>query len=306
MKKLAVFFFVFCAESAFGSINSSEAIDVGGIKQWITLQGPSQQAPVLLFLHGGPGNSVLGYANKFTDQLVKHFLVVHWDQRESGKTAKLNTSNVPLTVERMEADAVDVIRYLSTRFSQSKIYLMGHSWGGFMALRVAAYHPELLTACFTISPMVHQVESERLALDWMLAQASRSGNEQARKELGGIKIPFENTDQLYSHRKWLSEFRGEKFPSKSFVNTWGQKWFSLFNQASQIDFFSGAGDIKCPVYFFLGANDYQTNSKLTESYYQQLNCEGKKLYWFANSSHNPHLTEPAKFQATTISILNQN
>lgn len=306
---IRIFFFLvfsFYAAVTFASVNGGEAVEIGGIKQWVTFQGPSQSAPVLLFLHGGPGNSVLAYSGKFTNQLTKHFLVVHWDQRESGKTANLNSSQVPLTVERMEADAVELVRYLRQRFSQNKIYLMGHSWGGFLALAVAARHAELLTACFAISPMVHQVESERLALQWMLAEADRTNAVQAKKELGEVEVPFQNTDQLYFHRKWLNAFRGEKSPSKTFVNIWGKKWFGLFSQASQVNYFSVAPEINCPVYFFLGANDYQTNSKLTESYYQQLICEGKKLYWFADSAHNPHLTETAKFQNTTINILNQN
>jgi predicted alpha/beta-fold hydrolase len=111
-------------------INSSEAITIGGIQQWISIKGTNNSHPVLLFLHGGPGNSAMSYAEKFTSELQKYFVVVQWDQRESGKTAKLNTSNKSLSVSLMEEDAVEIITYLQNRFSQDKIYLMGHSWGG--------------------------------------------------------------------------------------------------------------------------------------------------------------------------------
>ena len=141
----------------------SQAVEIGGIKQWINIKGTNGSNPVLLFLHGGPGNSAMSYAERFTNELQKHFVVVQWDQRESGRTAKLNTSDKPLTVAVMEEDAVDMINYLRTRFSQDKIYLMGHSWGGFLGLTVAANHPELLKAFMAISPMVYQVESERLS-----------------------------------------------------------------------------------------------------------------------------------------------
>ena len=61
----------------FGSsrINSSEAVEVGGIKQWISIKGTDTKKPVLLFLHGGPGNSAMSYAHKFTSELQKHFVI---------------------------------------------------------------------------------------------------------------------------------------------------------------------------------------------------------------------------------------
>jgi pimeloyl-ACP methyl ester carboxylesterase len=114
------------------SINIQEGVVIGGIRQWVSIKGINASDPVLLFLHGGPGNSVMGYGDKFTHELQKHFVVVLWDQRDSGKTAKLNAAPDTLTVDLMERDAVDVINYLRSRFSKSRIYLMGHSWGGFL------------------------------------------------------------------------------------------------------------------------------------------------------------------------------
>ncbi len=113
-------------------IDTAAAVDIGGIKQWISIKGTNNGNPVLLFLHGGPGNSAMGYAAKFSGELQKYFVVVHWDQRESGKTAELNASDKPLSVALVENDAIEVINYLRRRFSQDKIYVMGNSWGGFL------------------------------------------------------------------------------------------------------------------------------------------------------------------------------
>ena len=277
-------------------INSSEAIKIGGIKQLISVKGTNTSNPVLLFLHGGPGNSVMGYAEKFTSELQKHFLVVQWDQRETGKTAELNTANTLLTVSLMESDAIEVIHYLRKRFSQDKIYLMGHSWGGFLGLTIAANHPELLKGYFAISPMVHQVESERLSLQWMISKAKDEQNQRALEELAKVSTPFQNGEQLYYHRSWLARMTGNKPPLKSFVEVWSKKWLSLFNEASQIDFFLVAPELKCPVYFFVGRKDYQTYFKLTEDYYNMLKADKKRLFWFTDSGHNLNLTEPKKLQ----------
>ena len=278
-------------------------MEIGGLKQWIDIQGTNDQSPVLLFLHGGPGNSALRYADRFTHELQKHFLVVQWDQRESGRTAKLNASQQQLTVDLMVSDALAMIHYLCTRFSKEKIYLMGHSWGGFLGLSVALLHPELLEACFAVSPMVHQVESERLSLEWMKLNASVTKNDKELSELGEIMIPFQNGEQLFYHRKWLAKAMLTTAPAKSFVESWALKWLSLFNEASQVNFFVLAPEIKCPVYFFVGTRDYQTHFKLTEEYYKMLKAEKKDLFWFSNSAHNLNLTEPTKLQEIIISVL---
>ena len=101
-------------------IEEGEAVEIGGIKQWISIKGSDLASPVLLFLHGGPGNSVMGYAETFTSELQKHFVVVQWDQRESGTTAKLNASQKPLSVALMEDDAIAMINYLRGRFHKKK------------------------------------------------------------------------------------------------------------------------------------------------------------------------------------------
>jgi len=292
--------------AAFGKpIHEAQSIKAGNILQWIKIDGNNAQDPVLLFLHGGPGGSVISYANRFTNELQRNFIVVQWDQRETGKTKSLNSSTEPLTVSLFEHDAVEVINYLKNKFHQDKIYLVGHSWGGFLALEVASHHPELLAACFAVSPMIHQVESEKIALDKMKELAEHDNNKIAKDELAKIKIPFENGTQLFYHRKWLIQLIiRQKVPiTQSYVESWSTTWLSLFNEASAVNFFEAAPEIKCPIYFLTGARDFQTNFKLTESYFEKLKAEKKELFWFSNSAHTLNLTESRKFQEVIIATV---
>lgn len=305
MGRAAVFLFILISFSDGVSqpVRWKGAIDINGVPQWLTARGDNAKNPVLLFLHGGPGNSVMSYARRFTGELEKKYVVVHWDQRNSGKTATLSTTAVPVSVELMKSDVVSLIQHLRKQFSCERIYLAGHSWGGFLALITAQEHPEWLSACFAINPMVKQEESERQSLVWMKEEAQRLQNAEALAELNNVKVPFADFEDLYLHRKWLSILQGRAPVSREFVEQWSQQWLALFKEASTMDI-TTATDFRCPVYFFLGRSDRQTVAQITADYYGRVQAEKKGLFWFTKSSHSLNLTEPKKLQDIILSLRN--
>lgn len=294
------------AAFSFPVVAIREAVPIGGIQQWIEIKGANTKRPILLFLHGGPGNSVMKRADIFTRELQKHFLVVQWDQRNAGETHKLNPSPEAITVALMTKDAVEMIQHLTDRFQQEKIFLMGHSWGGFLALQVAREQPQLLHACLAINPMINQLESERLALVWMKEQAAKQKNQLALSQLDQVKVPFENDTQLYFHRHWLNRLGGSATLNRAFVEQWASQWLPLFNEASSVNLFEQTPELACPAYFFIGGRDYQTHHTLATAFVDRLRAEKKELFWFPNSGHSLNLTEPKRLQELVISILNQS
>lgn len=289
-------------QTLFAKIDIQQSVKIGGIQQWIEIKSEKDNNPVLLFLHGGPGNSAMGYAHKFTSELQKHFIVVLWDQRETGKTLRLNRTDQPLSLSLMESDVKEMMDYLCSRFSKQKIYLMGHSWGGFLALRMAARYPEKLAACLAVSPMIDQLASEKLSLEWMRTQAKKSNNQKALEELLNVNVPFENAEQIYRHRYWLAMLTGNRPPGKTFVEQWATKWLPVFNEASAFNFRNNSPSLNCPIYLFIGGNDYQTHFSIAQDYMTLLKAEKKELFWFKNSGHNLNLTEPKRLQEIIVLI----
>jgi pimeloyl-ACP methyl ester carboxylesterase len=285
------------------SIDTSMAVPIGGIQQWVNISTKDTSTPLLLYLGGGPGESNMGARDYFTAKLQERFIVVLWDQRESGKTRELNPSPLPLTVNRYQQDTHELIIYLLRRFHRPKLYLVGFSWGTVLGIKMAQQYPHLLYAYIAVSQLVHQEKSEQLLLQRLKGQAVSTKNQTELNELSLIKIPFETKDQLYYQRKWLFVYIHRPISDadlKKDLDDLPIPLFKLGVAAGKIDFTKEIPAVQCPIYFFSGRNDYQTNHNLTYSYYQHLKAKSKHFYWFEKSAHVITGTEPDLFQKTII------
>ena len=288
------------------TIDTTETLSIGGISQYITLKGADDSNPLLLFLCGGPGNSVIGVADHFTGKLQKEFVVVQWDQREAGKTLQLNASKTPLTVRLMEQDTHDLIDSLLRQFHRKKLYLMAHSWGTVLGFYIAANYPQCLYAYIAISPLINQTRSERMTLDMLKDRAKQTGNKAELDELSRVQVPFSTWEQLYFARKWLFAFSGQPIADsdtaavRAFVKGWADTWLPVWNEAIGQDHFKDLPRVRCPIYFCAGRKDYQTNFSITGEYYEQLRAPKKQLFWFENSGHLIPNTEPDLLQNIII------
>jgi pimeloyl-ACP methyl ester carboxylesterase len=109
---------------------------VGG---WIDGEGP----PVLL-LHGGPGLDYV-YLDDVGAELSAEFQVASYQQRG----LEPSTLEGPFTVAQSIEDAVVVLDGLGW----SRAWVVGHSWGGHLALRLAAERPDRLLGALAVDPI---------------------------------------------------------------------------------------------------------------------------------------------------------
>lgn len=290
--------------SAQHPIDTTDVLSIGGIRQYISIKGKDRSLPLLLFLHGGPGGSVMHYAHKFTHRLQHHFVVIQWDQRHTGKTLALNPSPLPLTLAQFQRDTHQMITVLLAKFGREKLYLVGHSWGTALGFHIARNYPNLLFAYIPIGSMTDQLESERIALEMLKDDAVGHENFEAIAELDKVRIPFENGEQLFFHRKWLlKQSRSRKDLSKAYVVDWARTWLHVFNEASRDNLAKSTPSIGCPLYFFAGRRDYQTNSELAEQYYLSVTAPKKGFFWFERSGHSIPSSEPERLQSIIIETI---
>jgi pimeloyl-ACP methyl ester carboxylesterase len=311
-KFLALFIILLLSDTLFAQSEVKyDTVAVGNIKQVLSYSG-SKNAPLLLFLHGGPGSSRMKQAGLFTNELQKHFLVVQWDQRDAGRTLALNKSSVPITVKLMEDDTYELIKLLLKKFNQKKLYLVGESWGTVLGFKMAEKHPELLNAYMAFSPVVNQIKSEQIVLGKLKLDAKEKGNIKAQEELNRVKIPFENYKQIYYSRKWMFSYDGHPFADKDttalkdYMEDWSKTWMPTWNQAISQNLFTQLPQINCPVYFFLGKKDLQTNFGISKEYFEVLKAPVKDVFVFENAGHSVLTEEAEQVQKIIINdILNK-
>jgi len=100
--------------------------------------------PPVLLLHGGPG---LGfeYLRDLADELAEENDVAWYQQRGLAPSA----TEGPYTVATDVRDAARVLDALGWE----KAYVVGHSWGGHLALHVAAALPERVLGVLAVDPL---------------------------------------------------------------------------------------------------------------------------------------------------------
>jgi pimeloyl-ACP methyl ester carboxylesterase len=103
-----------------------------GVSMPIYVFGNMASNKILFIIHGGPGDFSLGYRNDHVANTVeKEFAIVYWDQRfAGGSQGNSGSSDIAL----FKSDLKKVVQLVKLRYGNDKqLYVMGHSWGGFLA-----------------------------------------------------------------------------------------------------------------------------------------------------------------------------
>ena len=114
------------------------AVTGGTITAWPTGTG----SPVLV-LHGGPGLS--DYTEPLAAELEDAFRVIRYQQRGLAPS----TTSGPFEVDQHVADAIAVLDAAGAE----RAYVVGHSWGGHLAMHLAVRHPDRVLGLVVVDPL---------------------------------------------------------------------------------------------------------------------------------------------------------
>ena len=303
-------------------VEELKEVEIGGIKQWISVRGRDRRNPILLFVHGGPGSTEMPVSWFYQSPLEDYFTVVQWDQRGSGKTARSSepADVVPtITVERMVADGEELVAHLRDAYDKEKLFVLGHSWGTVIGLEIARRHPGWLHAYIGMGQFVYAQGNERVGYEFALNEAKARNDDQAISELEAI-APYPKPDgsldvrEILTQRKWVIAYGGLTWGRDNFRydenlrllspdyadsdilagQNVGTVLVQLLPQLTVLDFW----DVKrlhCPIFLFSGRYDYQTPSQVSADWFKTLEAPEKKIFWFEHSAHMMQMEQPGKF-----------
>jgi proline iminopeptidase len=138
------------------------------------------EGPPAVLLHGGPGMSA-SYLDPLVPLLTGMFSPILYQQRGLLPT----TMGAPFTVEANVADAAAVI----DGAAGGRAWIVGHSWGGHLALHLLVSSPERIAGAIIVDPLGAHLEvmeefGERLVAPLTEEQRSRVGEIEAKEEAG--------------------------------------------------------------------------------------------------------------------------
>src|SRR5579871_6008615 len=187
-------------------IEESRFVTIGGIEQWISIRGADTRNPVLLILHGGPGDTQSPFT-KTCEPLEQDFVVVQWDQRGAGKTRAHARQAGNISLELLVSDGIDLAQYLRDYLHSKSVVLVGHSWGSFLGVQIVKRRPDLFRAFVGTGQVVSTAEMIDYQYRYALERARQTNNDAAVTELEALGRPASgDLNQYLKLRRWLNLF----------------------------------------------------------------------------------------------------
>lgn len=305
-----------------GSIAEMHRMKLGGVEQSVTIRGRSANAPILIWLHGGPGQDETGLWRRFNASLEDHFLVVYWTQRGTGRSYSNDIPASSMTIAQFVSDLNELVGYMQTRFGAQKVVLAGHSWGSSIAVAYAQTHPHKVSVFVGISQVVNATEGEKRSWHFTVEEAKRRGDDAAYKELLALGEPPYPTESILVQRGWLEKFGAGSFRKPTSLVTLMWQSFgasevtvldgvhylqgadfsleSLAAENAQVDWWNKARSFAMPVVIATGRFDRNTDADLQKEWFDRIEAPAKEHFWFEESAHSPLFEEPDKFNSMMI------
>lgn len=286
-------------------------VSIGGIEQWVTIRGDDRSNPIILVLHGGPGNPLSPVSEALFASWEDDFTVVQWDQRGAGRTFSRNGAEATgeLSVERMAQDGVELAQYLRDHLHQPKIVLFGTSWGTVLGAHMAHARPDLFYAYVGHSQVVAWDANLSATYERLLGLARAAGDQPSIDTLTEIGPPpwtsartwprFRRVYTAYQRPiiaappvqyvvdpAYASEEEQAQYAAAedfSFEQLWGM---TLSGPLTQVDLRTLGNDFAIPVYVIQGEHDLWATPELAQAYVDGIRTPDKAFIIAPGAGHD--------------------
>ncbi len=309
-----------------GPVRREERIAVPGGRLFALVRGENPKAPVLIWLHGGPGGAERPLFRLYNSALERRFVVVYLDQRGAGRSFDPKADPRALTIARHLEDLDLVVDQIRREQDHPKILLLGHSWGTALGLLYAQAHPDKVSAFIGVGQVSSEIGRQWSQYRFVEEEARRRADSEAMDRLKAIGPPPYSAAREIATQRLVERFGGVSriMPDMKQVIVRGilgghvRPWEldrlfrgnavslnAMNDEILKLDLPVQVPEVHVPVAFLLGRFDRQVDSRLAAKYFQQLKAPGKIIVWFENSAHNVPFEEPDLFNKTVPLVARQ-
>lgn len=253
----------------------------------------------IIVLHGGPGVDHKYMLN--LKSLSKKYRLIFIDQRGNGKS-KITNYNT-LRFDYFTSDVDNIRKHLSI----NKCAIIGHSFGGFVALEYAIHYNQFVTKLLLIDTGFNaaqvQEESPKILRNWGYSESvSNWAYKFFNGKLNLFQIPyaFLRFGKAYCYKYNLAILK-KSMSGKHTLKTvylWFQRYFKGWDIQNKLNL------IKASTIIIAGEKDFQFPPE-----YQKLMAQGirnSQLHIIKKAGHNTLLECPEKINRIILNYLNQN
>ena len=287
-------------------------IDFEGYKTYVRIVNPKGKKTPLLFLHGGPGSTHNSFEvlDRFAFEDDRPFIM--YDQLGCG----LSFIDGNPSLWKKETWAKELIN-LREKLSLEKIHLLGHSWGGMLAIIYLCDYKSEGIQSVTLSSTLSSASLWREETHRLITFLPKEEREDIRKgEEKGDYTSLEFTSAMndYYHHFVFGVFQKGKDPDcltrpkknghEAYLAAWGPSEFNPLGTLRDYEYTDKLSTITCPVQLFSGANDESTPLQ-NKIMYEKLGSKYKNWFLFAKSRHMTYYEENDLYGAKLLSFLNR-
>ena len=280
-------------------VEQEHTISVDGVRQVYHVAG---HGPVCVAHPGGPG---LHWGYLRSPELEEHFTMVYLEPVGTGRSGRLDDpADYRLdTYARFLAAVVDEL-------GDPRVYLLGHSYGGFVVQTYALAHPDRVAGLILYSTSPES--GPEFWADAMAALAAYPGQNPGVPEAASVPAAFERADAAPDDDALSSAFR-DAVPIY-FADFWSRRAeFASFRAAIRMskepadaedpapfDVRARLGELAAPTVVIVGRHDFIGGLR-----WATLLAEGipaARLRVLEHSGHFGHVEQPAEFAAAAAAV----
>jgi proline iminopeptidase len=258
----------------------------------------------IVILHGGPGLDHSYFLPQMA-QLARHYKLIFFDQRASGRSSNLvDTSAITMT------NFVEDVEGIRKAFKLKKMNLFGHSWGGLVAMFYAVKYPDNLNSLMLVNSTPASagwrnasfvLMARRASPEDSIAQARLVQTEGFRKRSPKamsdfFRILFRSSFYNRTYADSLTLSLDTSFTTKSRLMQYLNKDTTLLNY----DVFRKLSVVHCPTLIMSSRYDMvapEANERLQQS------IPGSTHVVLDSCGHFPFVEAPRKFFSTVEGFL---